>query len=128
MPQTVFGEPGPGDRMVRRLAQSIDREIKNFHAHIEKARNTTDLSLIRYVNNTRLGIEQTANQLRTTDVPRALEHRAQNALTAATNLLSSYDALEEPIPQPITGNRNPPAPNSAVTNLSGFERIWIKRI
>ena len=75
------------------------------------------------MNDALLTIESATNQLRTSDVPSALENRAQTAVRAADSMLSHYDALEATAPEIATQNppeneQNEPPDRSASENES----------
>ena len=95
MAKSVFTDPAPGERMIRSLANEIERETHSLIDHYTEASQTKDSKLVRRVNDALLMIEGAANQLRTMDVSPNPASRAQNAIRAADATLERYASLEE---------------------------------
>ena len=62
--KSVFTGPAPGDRFARRLLLDIIRNVEFFINDRDEAIAANDPVLIQQVNQTRISIEQTANELR----------------------------------------------------------------
>ena len=123
MDKSVFTDPAPGDRLIRRLANEIDREILSLKEHYDEASRTKDPKLVKQVNDAILRIEKSANQLRTAEATPTLEDRLQSAISVADSALSSFAALEAtapdtPVPIPPENEPNEPPDHSASGNES----------
>ena len=123
MDKSVFTDPAPGDRLIRRLANEIDREILSLKEHYDEASRTKDPKLVKQVNDAILRIEKSANQLRTAEATPTLEDRLQSAISVADSALSSFAALEAtapdtPVPIPPENEPNEPPDRSASGNES----------
>ena len=90
--KSVFTGPAPGDRFARRLILDINRNAEFFTNDRDAAIAANDPVLIQQVNQTRISIEQTANELRRMEnIPEQLAGRVRDTLTRADTLLSNYE-------------------------------------
>ena len=90
--KSVFTGPVPGDRFARRLILDINRNAEFFTNDRDAAIAANDPVLIQQVNQTRISIEQTANELRRMEnIPEQLAGRVRDTLTRADTLLSNYE-------------------------------------
>ena len=125
--KSVFTGPAPGDRFARRLLLDIIRNVEFFINDRDEAIAANDPVLIQQVNQTRISIEQTANELRRMEnIPENLVSRVRDALTRADSLLVNYEPIEPQIhsdesrgdrTQEEGRNSPPPPPNEDVEAL-----------
>ena len=122
----VFTGPAPGDRFARRLILDINRNAEFFTNDRDAAIAANDPVLIQQVNQTRISIEQTANELRRMEnIPEQLAGRIRDALIRADTLLSNYEPIQPQIHSDESrGNRTqdearntPPPPGEDVEAL-----------
>ena len=111
--KSPYSDPLPGDRFARRLIGEINRNIGPFPTDHGEAIDLNDKRLIQEVNQTRITIESTANELRTmTDISDMMRNRVTDALDRAADILTRY----QPIQFEIRGAESQNGGNDEVRN------------
>ena len=104
MAKSVFTDPAPGERLYRRLIAEIDREIDHIRKNYDGAAHSGDAKTIRRVNDAILNVESSANQLRSAEVPEALQQRTSDAIKKADEFLAAFATIS--LPSPAVSNTN----------------------
>ena len=95
MSKSVFTDPAPGEKLLRRHVIDVDRELETVKQWYELAQSG-DTDSIRMVNASLLNLEKLANKLRTAEVPEALEDRANKAIQKADEALATFAPTDLP--------------------------------